>query len=451
MNLKKLLLLSSSAILFFGCSSGEGSSANENASSATELQSAGATLFSLPSALQAETPTVEFSDKEILAKAGSLAKVAVVTDSGFAEALEPYRLVPAYIYVAESAKENLKAFIESIASEEWPDTWEGTSESGYEVRTVGGDTTLDDETDIRFRSLTLSKEGQRVLYVSYFKNARNQYSGTFISRSEESDSTWVVIHFNGRNTGVAGERMIVAVKRGGEALENDNAPSAVRVVAVRKGSRIAASVISYHPYFHDEDSTGYSFWGEGPKLFAARTVADTAKNVALLKVAFADTSVRAGTLFTDYLLNDVALTRTTLYMQRLMTQNDTINRLVWWSLDRGKSLKAPESTLEDGLDFLAYTTTQVPTDLTDTNAYDVLQNSKTDILNGTDQDLKKLYWSINLEQPILLRAGARIVGAGPVDSSDNFGLITEDLETDDVELPEAADVLESTEFEFPEE
>ena len=449
-NIPKISLSLLLSVFFSGCGN-TGDSASSDTGTSADLKGAGSAFYSLPSALQAKNPTVDISADGFTSNAKLLAKVSAGLDSGFATAMEPYRLVPAYIYVAESAKEQMKTLLDDIVAEDLPDNWEGVSDSGYRIRTVARDSSLSDEKNLRFRSLSMEKEGTAKLYASYFKNGRNQYSGSFLWHSEGPDSLWIAVHFNGRNSGVYGERLQVTVKRAASVLENDNAPTFVRVVSVRKNARVSASVISYHPVWHDEDSTGYSFWGAGPKIYAARAVADTAKNVALLKVAFADTAARAGTLFEDYLLDTVTKSRTTLALQRLMAGNDTLNRAVWWSLATGKSLYAPLSDSSSAADFLAYTAERQASDLTEEDAYQLMQNSNTDILSGSDRDLKKLYWAMTLEQPVLLRAGARIVGAGDVEESDDFGLVTGDLETDDVALPEPTDVWDTTDFVFPEE
>ena len=159
-----------------------------------------------------------------------------------------------------------------MASEDWPDEWEGTDENGYFIRVTSKDTALDGDADLRFRSLSMKKEGEKVLYVSYFKNARNQFSGNFWWRSEGEDSLQVSVHFNGRHANVLGERMVVRVQRGLQALEDANAPSVVRVVAVRKGSRVAVSALSYHPTWEEPDST--DFWVAGPRCVGVRAVAD---------------------------------------------------------------------------------------------------------------------------------------------------------------------------------
>jgi hypothetical protein len=423
-----------SVLSLTGCL-GDSSERDADAGS-VELAAAGSALFELPSALQAVDPSVE---------SGALAKTSVLADSVAAEAMEPYRLVPGFVYVAESAKEGVKSLIADLAAQEWPDEWEGTNEDGYLIRTLGKDTALDGESDLRFRSLSMSKDGENVLYLSYFKNARGQFSGTFVWRSEAGDSTRVLVRFNGRNAQTLGERMVVMVRRGVSSLENVNAPSVVRVVAVRKEARVALSALTYHPTWQDAD--GGAFWGEGPKVFGVRAVANTEKDVALLKVAFADTLVKPGTLFQDYLLDDVTRSRAAVRMRALMTENDTLNKLVWWSLKRGKSLHAAEANVADGLDFLAFTTAKVPADLTEDDACQAMRNSKADILSGSDQELKGLYWSMTLEQPILLGSGARIVGAGSVAA--DFGLDEAELTDDSVELPELADVLDTTALEFP--
>ncbi len=146
-------------------------------------------------------------------------------------------------------------------------------------------------------------------------------------------------------------------------------------------------------------------------------------------------------------LIDVTRKQAAVRMRELMTENDTLNKLVWWSLARGKSLHAAEANLADGLDFLSFTTSKLPADLTVEDAYQAMQNSKLDILSGADRDLKSLYWAMTLKQPILLRSEARIVGAGTVAA--DFGLATDELANSDVELPELTDVTQSTEMEFP--
>lgn len=426
------------------------SSGSESASSASpELEAAGDALYDLPSALQAASAQVDagaLARSSVLSKSGAYA-VGDVEDSVAAEALEPYRLVPGFVHVAESAKQGLKTLITDMAAQEWPDEWEGTDDKGYFIRTVGKDTALDGESGLRFRSLSMSKNGEKVLHISYFKNARGQFSGTFVWRSEAEDSTQVMVRFNGRNAGVLGERMVVMVKRGLSALEDVNAPSVVRVVAVRKEARVALSAISYHPTWKEINANGDTFWDEGPKVFGMRAVANTDKDVALLKVAFADTLVLPGKLFQDYLLDDVTRKQAAVRMRELMTENDTLNKLVWWSLARGKSLHAAEANLADGLDFLSFTTSKLPADLTVEDANQAMQNSKQDILSGADRDLKNLYWAMTLKQPILLRSEARIVGAGTVAA--DFGLATDELANSDVELPELSDVTQSTEMEFP--
>jgi len=429
------------ALLFAGCL-GDGDGGSEVATK-NELEAAGEALFDLPSSLHAADASVA---EDALAK-GALMKTAGMADSVAVEALEPYRLVPGYLHVAESAKLSLKSLLTDLAAEEWPEEWEGMTEQGYWVRTVARDSSLDGDSGLRFRSLAMSKEGEPVLWVSYFRNARGEFSGTFVWRSEGVDSTRVAVRFNGRNADLLGERLVVAMRRGVATLENVNAPASVRVVAVRKENRVALSAISYHPTWQDHDTNGVSFWGEGPKVFAVRAVANTDKDVALLKVAFADTSAVAGSLFTEHLLDNATRVRAAVHMRSLMMENDTLNRLVWWALDREKSLQAPQSNVADGLDFLAYTDARSPESLTAEEAWRVLSNSRSDILAGDDRGLKVLYWTMALRQPIFLASGARIVGAGSMGSG--FGLEVSELESDAVELPDVSDALDASELEFP--
>lgn len=439
----KMPLLSLGLLASLGLVGCLGESTKSQASSevSQEMEAAGRALFEIPSALQSANPSVVLSEAQ---GEGALAKTAVVLDSSASEALEPYRWVPAYLHVAESAKQSLQQLISDMASEDWPEEWEGTDENGYFIQVASKDSTLDGESDLRFRSLSMKKDGQRVLWVSYFKNARNQFSGTFWWRSEGDDSLQVSVHFNERLAGDLGERMVVRVQRGLQALEDANAPSVVRVVAVRKGTRVAVSALSYHPTWEEPDSS--DFWVDGPRFVGVRAVADSEKDVALIKVAMADTLVRPGTLFKDYLLHDVMMRQATENMKRLMLRNDTLNQLVWWALDKGKSLHAAEANPLDGLDFLAYTGAREPQDLTVEQAYQVLQNSREHILAGNDQELKKLYWLVTIQQPIMLRSQARLVGAGDV--AEGFGLVPADLESDDVELPEPSEVFVSEEPEF---
>ncbi len=414
-----------------------------SSSSADEMSLASDALYTLPSALQAADPSVESVEATAaLAKSSDVS----VEASG---ALEAYRLVPAYLHIAENAKEQVKQLIVSMAGQDWPDQWEGDNEEGYHIKTLGRDTTLDGETGLRFRSLTMSKEGEKVLFVSYFRNARGQFSGTFVWRSEGADSTRVAVHFNGRNAGVLGERMVVKVERPVGALENADAPTVVRVAAVRKGDRVAVSMISFHPTWEDVNGDGEQFWGEGAKVFGVRAVANTEKDVALIKVAFADTSVGKGELFQKHLLDDGSRLHAAERMREMMSANDTLNRLVWWSLANGKSLNSPAKSVSDGMQFLGFKTEKKPADLTVEDAVQAFVNSKDDILAGSDSELKSLYWAMVLKQPMLLRSGARIVGAGDIPS--DFGLADTELSTDDVALPEVSDAFDATETEFPAE
>lgn len=424
------------AMMFAACSENATQNNAEVQEGSKMLQGVTASMFDLPSSIANDNSTVALQKKN-----ASLAKSVAINDesSQEASALGFYTGVPAIIHLSEAIKDSVRVLIEKLAAEDLPELYEGNW-GEYNVKLVSVDSLGTDEEGKLFR-LTMKKDGEVVLHLQYRKNDRNQYRGSCYFHSQDADSSKVLLRFNTFNEGALGKRMTLWITRPASTLENKNDPSVFRFRAVQKpDGRVILSGLTYHPEFESDD-----FWLDGPKVYGFRAVSDAEKDMTVLRVAFADVNQVGENFFRDHALDKEVLGRATEIWKEAMIKNDTIAKAVVYSLDAKIPLSEIVRSPAEIIKVWAHTPSKPVEEFSveDMEAYLVI--NREDILNGTDEGMKILYFHAKVEQPIFLASGAKIVGYEG-NLAIEFSLTSADLDNAsvDTEIPSDLDATDIT-------
>ena len=425
---KATKLITMTAALFLGAciQSNEDSS---RGSGESVLPEASNLFFSLPSSVASNSPS-ESVENEMVPTA--LSKKVAETGLEEESLFDAYKPVPVFIHLAEEAKKNVQAFVEELSQHDIPEKLDVVGEDGNRIVSNTIDTTILGAEQRFFRIKIFNPEEKLLLHMNYWKNARNQYRGNFFffDRDPQSDFMGgaVHVHYNGHNAGALGQRMLVTAYRPEELLENANDPSVVRVWARKKGDRVFVTGGSYHPTFEDE------FWPEGPKVYAFRAVANTEKDHAVLKVAFADAKEDLTNVFKDYAIDDMIWERLTVGFNQELPEDLEAQELISWTLEN-------EKTLVDYFSQKALGTLVPPTELKtqvtveEFKTYLTINKEviKADaIQNGNSEDLKNILF-LEMGQPVFVQKNGVFIGGISHEIPETFGVEKSELDSEELE------------------
>jgi len=393
---KFFALLLPAALMLGACSKND-TTATLDTTGSGQLSGVSADLFDLPS-------SVASSDASVEMEGTSLAKVASTEiDSGIEKGLEAYRVVPMYIQFADEVKDSVRALIENIAAADLPENYDGEWD-GLQVKIRSADSLFDGETG-KAMYLSMKKEGITVMNLHYIKNARSQYRGACYYKSQEADSTALLMRFNSFNAGVLGKRMTLWVKRPNSVLEDAGDPSVLRVRAVSAPSgRIMVTGLSYHPNFASDD-----FWTEGAKVYGFRIVANPEKEHAILRIAFANAAdiTDSARFFEDFSMDKSVAKRGAELWKASMETDPQIASLVYYSIDNNVAIEGL-SDIEKVV-ALGYQHGHELSTFSGEDLKKYLTLNSAEVLAG-DEDGKGFFFLVMVKQPIYLKANATIVG-----------------------------------------
>ena len=380
-------------------------------------------FYSIPSSVANENP----SESLLVVEPELSAKLAESTDQEEGIIFAAYQPIPKYIYFAEQAKNTVKEFVKELRTHDIPEEFDEVKD-GLHIISRSVDTTILGA-DQKFFTIQVKDENENpILAMNYWKNARDQYRGNFYFTDRDPSSgnlgAAIHVHFNGHNESLFGKRMLVTFYRPEELLENANDPSIIRVWSRKKGNRVFVTGGSYHPTFEDE------FWEKGPKVYAFRTVANTEKDRAVLRVAFADANEDLSSIFKDYSIDEVIVDRFVNNYQKEIDSNDTLALSVAWSLENEKDLKemytqiALETFVAPTLDVSNISTEQFIKYINFNKEFFSSEAKRTG-----DKGFFELIALIEMEQPIYIVRGGIIVGGKQHQVENEFGVEAVELES----------------------
>lgn len=440
-SMKWISLIVPAALLIASCSENTAKNNAEMKEGSVMLRGVTSSMFDMPSSISNESATVDVAGQN-----SNLAKAVAVAAGEEEDALGFYKAVPATIYFADAIKDSVRLLIEKFAATDLPESYEGTWDD-YAVKLVSLDSLGSEEEGELFR-LTMSKNGEIVMNLQYRKNNRDQYRGSCYFKSQDADSTKLLLRFNTFNEGTLGKRMTIWITRPASTVEEQNDATAFRFRAVQTpAGRIVLSGMSYHPDFDGDD-----FWLDGAKIYGFRTVSDVEKDHAILRVAFADAADVGANFFVEHSLDKAVLSRATEIWKAEMLKNDTIAKAVTYSLEKEIPLSQIITSPVLVLAVWAYEPKKTVEEFTEVEMEAYLGVNAVDILAGEDEGMKLLYFHAKVKQPIYLSRGAKIVGYQSKEPAD-FAVGVQDFETEefDSEVPADMDSFEITEEDAEEE
>jgi len=414
LTIKKLLsgLAVTSMIFLSAC----GENGTEVEQSQNIIPQADQILFELPSSVQAQT-------------SGALAKDDA-DDSGVLDSVyNMYRPIPMMIGLANETKNNIADLITELRSYEIEGdlTFE---ENGQLFEIMARDTSILGYEQELF-DIRVSKEDTTLLRLYYWKNARDQFRGSCYFRSTEGEEAGNegIIHFNNHNKEAFGSRLEIAFRVPEEKITGDkiNDPSVIRMAAVKKGSKVFITGLSYHPNFSAPDG----FWEAEPKIYSYVAVADAEDDVAVMKVGFAPATASRSELMTTYALDKQILLRATETFKTFLQSEEMGTRAALWSIENEKSFV--EYYAMSAEDTAAYTPEISVEELTPEDLQTFIRANWLVIMAGDDQGAKEFAILVTMKQPIYFSAGNVLSGTGWVMPENWSDAVSED----DFSAPEA--------------
>jgi hypothetical protein len=391
------------AVLLIAACSGNNNPASEPAS-ATSTSAIGLKnftadgFFSLPSSMQSAEPSIE-----ITAKTAGLARIALTTPTPEdLKGLEAYKLVPAYIHIAEVIKDSVRVLINNLGALDLGESYQGVWD-GYDVTLKYADSLFENEKG-KAMQLVLKKDTIVVMNLNYLVNARNQFRGACYYHSDKGDSVKILMRFNTFNEDVFGKRMVLWVTTPESLLKKANDPSVLRISAVRTPKGIVkVSGLSLHPTFQAD-----GFWLAGPKIYGFQAVSNPDKDQTVLRLAFADKDSVDSDFFTKKSLDNAVANRAAVLLADKMVTEDTLGHLISYSIEKNRPIDSILSNPVEWLAVLKQVNTAATFSGTDLKTF--LEVNRSSIQNGKDEGLKMLYFMTMVKQPIFLDKNATIVG-----------------------------------------
>ena len=400
------------ALSFTGCG------LNDSEPQASALPGAETFVYELPSSIA--------STGAASGAARTLAAAGQSEDSLFFA----YKPVPAYIGFAEQMRGHVVGFINSLPPlpPEFNHEENGTTVVGRTIDTLG---------QTLFNIDIVNSNTSEHLAMRYWKNARDQYKGDFLFEAGNGDKAYIT--FNNHNEELLGRRMNIVATRQLANLEDAGAPSVVVVRAVKRGDKVFVGGASYHPTFQDTED---AFWYLGeltPSVYAFAAVANSSKDVAVLKAAFGPADSVAPGFLEAYRLDDQVMNQGVNFLNNAMASDTGLLNGFWWSVDRTQTLDSANITA-NWLDFVGYaaTNSHVPGDVT---TADLIAFSEINADSDASGQMGQWANFAHTRQPIFLSTGAVIAGneeslaANGVDQA-TFGVQALDL--DNAELANVA-------------
>ncbi len=422
---KSVFTLSMSSALFFSACF----STNTEESSSGVIPETSNLFYSLPESIASGNP----SESLLVVDEGTAARVADGSALDSTSIFDAYRPVPAYIHLAQEAKDQVKAFIEELRSYDIPDEYDDVK-NGLHIESRTIDTTIIGSAQ-KFFVIHISNADteEEILKMNYWKNARGQYRGNFFyterDPASENIGASIHVHFNGHNEELYGKRMMVTFYQPEANLDDSNGSTVVKVWSRKKGNRVFATGVSYHPLFNDE------FWGEGPKVYAFRSVVNTDKDRAVLRVAFADADSNLTDIFEKHPLDKMVINRFVQKYQEELDSNDSLAKAVAWSLENEKDLYAMYAEIVAGtfvepvLDVSALTPEQFLKFIELNRTFLLDQAAQTG-----DKGIADLVNFIEMEQPVFLAKGSVFIGGKRhrERKGQGYGIESDELESNDL-------------------
>jgi hypothetical protein len=373
--------------------------------------SASEALFDLPTSVQASEPSLQIASNTSLAKV-----LAVINDDADRRnAFGVYLAVPAYIHLAEKAKQSVQKLIRDFARKDIPAHWEGDVDSLY-VKTLQVDSVILGKPAL-FLLVSGTQDGNLRFRLAFFRTDSATYLGSFFM-FDPTDSVRIRVDFDGVSDSNR-QTMTLLVKSAVSKLAKPGDPSILRVHAIKRkdSGRILTSGASYHPTFQD------SFWGPGPKVYGFQTVSDPTTDQSLMRVAFADADSMDADFFTKHSVDRGVLSRATIQLRKTMMDSTGWTKLIYFCLDSG--LSATEAFSEAHvLNLLNYVPSRTAAEFTEADLEAYLDLNQAEIIAGKPgfQNMRALYYLIKVKPPIFLARNATILGSGDLGAPAGFAL-----------------------------
>lgn len=393
MKLKKigLLSLSISTLSLSACLfGGEDSQKNDNL-----IPSTSDVIYEIPNTL-----TTASSNK---------LKVSAKTNESV---FDVYKPIPAYITIADQARQTVAEILTNLRAQNLPEEFTYT-EGTTSINVMPLDSAQAKWSHVQW-SNTATGEALD-LKVSY-----EGFTRGLATLSNEKEDISIQVGFTNENEDTEGRRLRVEVETSIENLQNLGDPQRIIVNAMKKGDQVYVSGSSYHPTFKDTSN----FWFQGnstPTIYAFQAMADETQEQAVLRAAFAPSSVVDENVMIDWALDKRVLLQLRDNIVADSEENPTTYKYISWSLTHEKPI-----TDEDYSDILLHEPSTEPSSLTteDVEKFAALQASSPD----AKDEWVQLTLFAQAKQPIFLSTGAQILGHAEILSESEILIEAEELD-----------------------
>jgi hypothetical protein len=399
-NLQKTTLVSLSLVTLIGLTACfTDSTTSEVASTPTSALSE--VLYDLPSSTTGSTT------------ANALGRVVATENDSNSTIWDAYKPIPAYISMANSAKNAARELIQKVESSKLPENWEGDKD-GQHISVFSKDTTINSQT-LKVVKIAVSQAEQNLLQLNYLKNEKSEFLGSLLF-NDINNKNAVSIRFNTFNQESLGRRMNVIFKTSNSNPLKPNDPTAVQIVTTKTSEKTFISGLSYHPTFNGE------FFPEGPSLYAFQVAASNKSDIAVLRAGFGNKdSITTANIFEKYALNRVALRAG----QNLIatSQGDTTHALenaLMWSLANNKAYSTSP------IEALTYKNHASINTLSELDFRKAMTLNKVELLSNPES--RQFYLFTTLKQPVYFKKGATLLGVSGETQVNQLDINDSDLE-----------------------